>query len=401
MENKELMEQQAQAVQELRTAVESGTKLTDEKIEALKSSFLEGEKANKKLVADIEAQKAELETQKEVTEELEKKLTRLPAGTDQSEKQDIIKSFERYIKELPLKERNFVFTAEEAKYLRTDSADNGGVLVPEILADELIKEEIEVSPVLENSRVINATAKSISYPIRTTIPSTNRPGEGGTSTKSNPKYELKRLEAYRNDAIVPATREILKFAGFNMRQQIMSDAALSLAEQTNIDFISGDGVSKSEGILTNTDVAELNSGIANNIELDNFFEIQKKDNIKSVYKNNGKFYMNSNTLFDLLQRKDGQGAYLWNQNIALGLPNTIGGRPYIDTPNMPDIGANTFPVFFGDLRRAYYILRDVGVELIIDPYSQKEQGIIEYMWVEFIGGKVVLAEAIVKLKCAV
>ena len=180
-----------------------------------------------------------------------------------------------------------------------------------------------------------------------------------------------------------------------------SDAALALAEQINIDFISGDGVAKSEGILTNASVTSLNSGLANNIDMDNFYEIQKKDNIKSVYRKNGKFYMNSNTLFDLLQRKDGQGQYLWTQNIALGLPNNLAGRPYVETPDMPDIGTNTFPVFFGDLSKAYYILRAIDLELVIDPYSAKGDGIIEYMWIQFIGGKVVLPEAIVKLKCAV
>ncbi len=396
---KSALEAQATSVKELRDAAEKGIKLTDEKIKALKDDFTKGEEASKAITAKLEAQEKEMTASKDAMDLLEKKLNRLPSGTDDSEKKAIITAFENYIKYPNTGE---VFTAQEQdlKYLRTDLAADGGVLVPDILSSELLKEEVEVSPILANATVKTADVKSMETAIRTTIPSVNRPGEGGTSTVSNSNFKKFRLEAYRNDVVIPITREELKWAAFNMRSEMTQDAALALTYQTNVDFLTGDGVSKSEGILTSSEISNLNSGVANDITMDNFLEIQKKDNIKGVYRRNGKFYMNANTIFDLAQRKDGQGQYLWQQNIASTLPNQIAGKPYVDTPDMPDIGAGLLPVMFGDLKKGYYILRASGVELIIDIYSSKKQGIIEYMWVEFIGGKVALGEAMVTLTCS-
>jgi len=356
-ELKDLVEKQGQGVEALRIAYESNEKLSKEALDKIKEDFLDGEKANKDIQDKLEKQEKELEEQKELIKTMEKKFYRLPPGEDESEKKAAIKSFEKYIKEFPAKERQFTFDEMDRKYLRTDIATLGGVLVPEVLSSELLKQEIEVSPIQENSRIINSKVKSLTTAIRTTIPSVNRVGEGATSTKSNSQYKSVRLEAYKNDVIIPITREELNFATFNMQNEMTQDAALALTQQTNIDFLTGNGVSKSEGILVDAGVGSINSGIADDIVLDNFLEIQKKDNIKSIYKNNGKFYMNSNTIFDLAQRKGGDGQYLWTQNIGAGIPNQIAGKPYVDTPDMEDISAGNTPVFFGDLRRAYYILR--------------------------------------------
>ena len=399
-EIKGLLEKQAKAVEELRSAHDNNEQISQGKLDKIKEDFLAGEEANKVLQAKLDEQENKLQEQEEKINILDKQFNRLPGGENIEENLEI-KAFDKYMKEFPKKEKMFSLDEMESKYLRTDLAANGGVLVPETLFNELIKKEIEISPIQENSRIINSKVKSMTIAIRTTIPSSNRPGEGGTSTKSHSNYKSVRLEAYRNDAIIPITREELNFAAFNMRDEMGKDAALALTQQTNVDFIEGDGINKSEGILTNADVGILNSGIANDIKMDNFYEIQKKDNIKTVYRRTGKFYMNSNTLFDLLQAKTGDGQYLWTASIALGLPPSLAGRPYVETPDMPDTGTNEFPVFFGDLRRAYYILRAIEMELIIDPYSNKEQAIIDYMWIEYLGGKVVLPEAIVKLKCAV
>jgi HK97 family phage major capsid protein len=398
-ETKELLEKQGQVVNEIRKEIDEKGKDQSEKLDKMKEDFVELEKKNQDLVTELELQKKLTEEQKEAIDFIEKKFARFPSGADDSEKKAAIDAFVKFVAagRTQTTETN-LFGDVERKYLRTDKVESGEVLVPETLSSELLKQEIQISPILANAKVLNVQAKAISIPIRTTIPTTNRPGEGGTSTKTTSSYEIRRIEAYRNDVITPITRELLKFANFDMVKEMTEDAAISLAEKTNIDFITGDAVSKSEGILTNADVGTYNSGIADAIDTDNFMKIQKQDNIKTKYRQNGKFYMNSNTLFDILADKDGTGQYLWNQNLAMGLPNTIAGRPYVETPNMPDVAANAYPVFFGDLAKAYYILRTPGVELIIDEFTQKTTGIIEYMWVEFIGGKVVLPEAIVKLK---
>lgn len=403
-EIKKALDDQAKVVKEARDLVEKGnanSAESKEKLEKMKADFVEAEKANKELVAKFDAQIEAQEEQKKEIELLKKQNARFAEGDagKNLEVKEAKESFGRFLKESPNENRTYTFTDVDKKYLRTDLAASGGVLVPEPLFNELLKQEIEISPILANARLINATVKSMNVGIRTTVPTTRTSGEGGSSSSSQSAYKSIRLEAHRYDIITPITREELKFSQFNMETEMTSDAAISLSQKINLDMVSGDGVSKSEGFMTNANVGSLQSALSGNIALDDFYTIQKKDNIKGIYRNNGKFYMNANTLFDLATRVAGDGHYIWQQNGAQGLPNTIAGKPYADTPDMPDVGSSTYPVVFGDMKKGYYILNAVGVEVVIDPYSSKANAIIEYQWIQYIGGKVALAEALVKLQC--
>ncbi len=395
---KKALEDQCQAVSEMRKAMEDKVTFTSAKMNDLKAKFSKGEKANKEIMKRKAAQENTSENSKKVFDLLENKINKIPFVIAETEKKSIIKSFENYIK-YPNTEDIFNATEQDLKYLRTDIAADGGVLVPEILDKQLLQEEIELSPILEHATVKVANTKSMKTVIRENIPSVNRVGEGGTSTVSNSSYKTFKLEAYRNDIVIPITREKLGWSNFNIMQEMIRWAALAGTQQTNIDFLYGDGINKSFGILEDSNITEIDSEIIGDLNMNDFLEIQKEDNIKDIYRKNGKFYMNTNTIFELATRKDGQGQYLWQQNIASGIPNQIAGKQYVDTPDMPDIGIGSVPVLFGDMKKGYYILRSLGVEVIIDVYSHKKQGIVEYMWVEFIGGKVALPEAFVKLRC--
>jgi HK97 family phage major capsid protein len=67
---------------------------------------------------------------------------------------------------------------------------------------------------------------------------------------------------------------------------------------------------------------------------------------------------------------------------------------------MSDVSANSFPILFGDLRRAYMVLDRVVIEVLTDPYSGKATGMVEFSARKRVGGQVVLAEAVRVLKIA-
>ena len=192
---------------------------------------------------------------------------------------------------------------------------------------------------------------------------------------------------------------MLKFASANMDTEMAAAAGENLAYQVSADFVIGNGVSKSEGIMENGSVNAYTSLSSADVSFDDFFKIQGKTYIKSAYGKMGKFYLNSDTLFDLATRVSGLGTYLWVGTGAAGLPPTLAGKPYEVCNDLAGLGSSAEIGFFGDLKKAYYILRASGIELVVDPYSAKGDGMIEYMWIEFIGGKVALPEAIVKIKC--
>jgi HK97 family phage major capsid protein len=65
---------------------------------------------------------------------------------------------------------------------------------------------------------------------------------------------------------------------------------------------------------------------------------------------------------------------------------------------MPDVGAGSFSVAFGDFRRGYMIVDRVAMSVLRDPFTQANTGNIRYIARRRVGGQVILPEAIVKQK---
>ena len=63
---------------------------------------------------------------------------------------------------------------------------------------------------------------------------------------------------------------------------------------------------------------------------------------------------------------------------------------------MPDVGANAFPLAFGDFRRGYLIVDRMGIRVLRDPYSAKPY--VEFYTTKRVGGGVQNFEAIKLLK---
>ena len=96
-----------------------------------------------------------------------------------------------------------------------------------------------------------------------------------------------------------------------------------------------------------------------------------------------------------------QNNYIWQPDLANGVPNTILGQAYLEVPDMPDVAAGAVPIVFGDLRRAYTIVDRISLSILRDPFTQATSGNIRFIARRRVGGQVVLAEAIRKLKVSV
>jgi HK97 family phage major capsid protein len=67
---------------------------------------------------------------------------------------------------------------------------------------------------------------------------------------------------------------------------------------------------------------------------------------------------------------------------------------------MPSEAANAYPIAYGDFARAYTMVERIQMALLRDPYTQATSGNIRFIMRKRLGGQVVLAEAIRKLKCS-
>jgi len=362
------------------------------KIAKMEADLDKFEEKSAKLTSDLLASRKSEEEQKERIDALEAKLARLPSGSaDYKVASEEMKAMERYV----LKgEKNM--TVDELKFLRSDIDPDGGYLCPPEMAADLLKNITELSPVRQLARVQRTARGSIEINKRTSIPTAYRVGQGATDTQSQSAYGKEVLTLSRMTVDIPISLEQLDDSAFNMETEINTDAGEAFAVKEGAEFISGTGVGQFEGILVNASVANTNSGIANDIAADNFYDLQGA--LKRGY--SGAFLFNRLTHARIRKLKDGAGAYLWVP-MAAGAPATVAGDPYVITPDMPDIAAAASPVAYGDFQRGYRLADHVNTSILRDPYSQSRAGLVLYVLHRRNAGKVVLPEAIKKLTCAV
>ena len=391
--SKKEVEEATNALKELREIVESKAADSGEakaKIESLEKTLDTFEEKNQALVAkQAEAEKEQLEMKEKMTE-LETKLARSPRGGDADEVKAELKAFERLVQKGPQH-----LTAEEAKYLRTDNDTDGGYLAPNEYVMEILKKITEVSNVRSVARVRRTSRGEIEIPKREGLVQGGWRGEGGDLTTGNSDYGMLKVPAHHLDVIVPITNTMLTDSAFNMETEIDMDVVENFAQLEGAAFVNGTGVNMPEGFVQNDKIAIRNSGISNDIDPDNFFDLQ--GDLKVGYA--GAYAMNKKTLARVRKMKGTDGHYLFAP-ASDGMPATIAGERYIIMQDMPDIAANAVPVVYGDWLRGYLIVDGVQMTILRDPYTLAGTGKTRFIFSKRTGGKVQQAEALKKLKCS-
>lgn len=293
---------------------------------------------------------------------------------------------------------------QEYKALSISTDTAGGYLAPIEYVREIIKGVTEISAFRSLVRVRTTAQKSIQIPKRTGQFAAQRVAEQGTKSETTGlAYGLEELPVHELYALVDISNQMLEDSAFDMASEIAMEAAEQFEVKEGAEFVSGTGVGQAEGVLTNSNVAETNSGSAASIkdasgQADGLIGL--KHGIKTAYTRNATWGMNRTTLGSVRKLKDGQGQYIWMPGIAMGRPNTIDGDPYVELPDMPSEGAGLYPVIYGDFRRAYVWADRISMVMLRDPYTQATAGNERFIVRKRSGGQVVLAEAIRKLKCS-
>lgn len=146
------------------------------------------------------------------------------------------------------------------------------------------------------------------------------------------------------------------------------------------------------------DVEEVASGAASTITDEGMIELQ--GSLKTFYNSNAQFLLNRRSLTDVRKLKDGQGRFIWMPGLASGQPNLILGDPYTEMPDMDDPEADSYPVAYGNFKRAYTWVDRLQMEVLRDIYTQAPAGKVRTLARKRVGGGVTLAEAFKKLKCS-
>lgn len=224
-----------------------------------------------------------------------------------------------------------------------------------------------------------------------------------TNTAEFMPLTLTTGEIYANPA---ATQQILDDAEINLEQWLSNEVQTEFAKQEGLAFVSGNGTSKPNGIMTyitgGTNAAThpfgaikaVNSGDAAAITADGIIDLIY--DLPSAFTGNARFTMNRKTQGLVRKLKDGQGNYLWQPSYIAGQPATLAGFPVTEIPDMPDVAANAHPIMFGDFRQGYLIVDRIGVRVLRDPYTKKPY--VLFYTTKRVGGGVINPEPLRALK---
>lgn len=319
----------------------------------------------------------------------------------------------------PTELKQLMQKAVEVKALATNSdADGGFTVIPQV--DQNIRElQLLVSPVRQVAQVQTIGTGSLKIIANKRGTAVGWVGEtdprAQTSTSQLAEIEITPGELY---AMPAATQQMLEDSFINVEQWIANEIALAMAVEEGGKFVTGDGVKKPRGFLTENIVADASwswgnvgyiaSGASGAFVspaagppvvqgADVFFDLIAA--LKYGYRPNARFAANRRTVAAMRKLKTLYADYLWVPGLQNGQPDSFAGYPLVEMEDMPNIGANAYAIGFGDWRQFYIVVDRVGVSVLRDPYSSKPY--VLYYTRKRVGGRVQNFEAVKLMKFSV
>ncbi|OJU02745.1 MAG: capsid protein [Rhizobium sp. 63-7] len=300
----------------------------------------------------------------------------------------------------------------EAKAFSAGTGADGGYLVPPETDTEIGRRLSVVSPIRSLATVRQVSGAVLKKPFSPAgltagwvAETASRPQ---TATPQLSELSFPTMELY---AMPAATQALLDDAAVDIEAWISGEVDIVFAEQEGTAFTAGDGTNKPKGILSYTTVAEASwtwgnigyiaSGAAGAFKstgpsdalIDTIYAV------KAGHRQNAHFLMNRKTQGEIRKFKDADGNYLWRPPASAGQPASLMGFPIAEAEDMPDIGANSLSIAFGDFRAGYLVVDRMGVRVLRDPYSAKPY--VLFYTTKRVGGGVQNFEAIKLMKFAV
>ena len=294
-----------------------------------------------------------------------------------------VRAFENYVRGIVTRDSNLTET------------DNGAV-IPETIANKIIKRVYDICPILEKSTKYNVKGTlTIPYYDETETAITVAYQDEFSALHSNiGKFTNITLTGYLAGALSLVSRNLINNAQFDIVSFVVNEMAYHIARFIEHELLNGTN-QKVTGLSTLTN--SLTAASANAITSNELIELQAK--IKDVYQNNAIWIMSPATRLALRELKDNTGRYLLQDDITSPFGHSLLGKPVYVTDNMANLGAGNTAIFYGDMSGlATKFNEEINIQILRERYAdQHAVGVIG--WLNF-DAKVEDAQKIAKLVCA-
>ncbi len=358
---------------------------------------------NEATLDEIEQSTEELRALKdresEILEAAEKRRAEAERVTNLPDDQvKIIHSFkdeEKRMEEKPVETREQIEVRQFADYIRGrvsdmetrdgektfDFGSSQGAIVPVSIAQRIITEVVESSPILAKATRYNVKGK-LQVPVYGDNDDQNIAVGYQTEFQEIQddagKFTSVDLTGHLAGALSLVSRSLINNSDIDLVSFVVKEMGRRIALFLEGELLKGTS-SKATGALSSTNLMAAGSTTA--ISADNLIELQAK--IPTVYQKDAVWIMNPATFTAIKKLKDGAGDYMLQKVFAEGFPYRILGKPVYLSDNAPAIASDALAVLYGDLSGLSVNFReDISVEILREKYAtQHALGVIS--WFEF------------------
>jgi HK97 family phage major capsid protein len=312
-------------------------------------------------------------------EELETRASAPSAGARKAASAEV-KAFEEFIRTGASKGLEAPSTKEMSI---AGGAADGGAMVPEVIANQIISRAIARSPILGVLRDTLATTSDyvrlVNLRGATTAWSDETSTRNATSTPMLREVRPTHGELY---ALPAVTNWLLQDSQFNVDSFLSENVSDTFAKSLEAAVLYGDGTSKPTGILNDAAVltgdadspqrdADAIQYVAATSDLADDL-ISLYFTLKPEYRRNAVFVMSSATLAAVRKLRDTNGSgYLWQPNLGGGVDasdGTLLGKRVITSEELPTLGNSPVSdaILCGDFMQGYELTRIGRMAVIRD-----------------------------------
>lgn len=356
---------------ELKNELDSMKKIQADATEALKKNQTE---AFDKAMEAYDVRFAKLET------DIKTAALSVPGNAPQENPQN--KAFNAYLRSGSIDRENLtVSNVQDA--LTSTPGSNGGILVPPNAIQEIIQYSSDGNP-MRDLAMIKQLSNGDTYPIGDMFGECESGWVGEkqtraeTGTQNYGQIQISLREVYARPEISDI---LLEDAAVDVEADLFQGIGRAFAKDEHAAFWNGAGPSQPSGILQYAKVADASwergkfgfiaAGSTSTLSGDAILNLI--DALADEYNPNATFVMKKTTWTKIKQLKAGtSGAnqyLLWTPELVNGrLQNTLNGYPIKIVSQMDAISENSYPIAFGDFRKAYTIVDKVAMTIRRNPY---------------------------------
>ena len=264
---------------------------------------------------------------------------------------------------------------EGTAFTKALNTTGGAALIPQLLANEIIKDLKDSNVFYANAKIYRGTGKSLEIPVRDSWTNTvEGVAEGaGVVTKGTLTYTKLAIDAAVMQSEIELTDEMRQDTYFNVQAEVREAAVEDFDEKLSINIVSGviGTTQKFEGFAVNATVkgAARETSVSLKILPDDLLDMEM--DLKKADRVGAKYYASKDAIRDMKKFKDKQDQYLWQAPLTVGAPSTFNGYPVEETDFMKNKTAGAwvagdFPVLFANFGKFYAIYEKMGMETEMD-----------------------------------